>query len=250
MLEPPNKPVSLGKRSGESEWMDDYSIQDERLTDALENLRLINAALGGYATSLRAVAPYLKAVKPNERIKILDVGCGGGDFAEMLLLWCDRHAPLVDLTITGVDLNETTVQWATEQIRSRLPRRLSSKVVFISGDALDLPFARKQFDIAHASLFAHHLSSDQIVALLREMTRTSTAGIVVNDLHRCELARSSIALLTKLLHASAMVQHDAPLSVRRGFTRDELTRIAAAAGLNRHSISWRWAFRWLLTTVE
>jgi predicted nuclease with RNAse H fold len=45
-----------------------------------------------------------------------------------------------------------------------------------------------------------------------------------------------------------MVQHDAPLSVARGFRRAELAAIAKQAGL-RPTIRWHWAFRWALSTL-
>jgi hypothetical protein len=47
-----------------------------------------------------------------------------------------------------------------------------------------------------------------------------------------------------------MVQHDGPVSVRRGFRRAELRAYARAAQLSSPSIRWHWAFRWTLSTID
>ena len=51
------------------------------------------------------------------------------------------------------------------------------------------------------------------------------------------------------LGTSAMFAHDGPLSVRRGWRRSELRALAGRAGLPVAHIRWRWAFRWVLSTV-
>jgi hypothetical protein len=69
-------------------------------------------------------------------------------------------------------------------------------------------------------------------------------GIVINDIHRHWLAYYSIKLLTRLFSKSAMVKFDAPLSVLRAFSRQELSDILHQAGIRHFQLSWKWAFRW------
>jgi ubiquinone/menaquinone biosynthesis C-methylase UbiE len=228
--------------------MDNVASEGDDLTNALQDLRIVNGWLGGYSTSIFALAPYIKAAGIHP-VHILDVGCGGGDFAEALLLWARRTLPAANIFVTAVDFNPAAVKFAREQCDTRMAPDLAERIVFMCGEAFSMNFADNSFDIAHASLFTHHFDSDHVVQLLREMTRLSSAGIVVNDLHRHPLALAGITLLSKLLKASPMVQHDGPLSVRRAFTKDELSRIGAAAGLRNYTLTWHWAFRWLLSTV-
>jgi SAM-dependent methyltransferase len=242
--------ANLDRRSTDIEWMDNLSIQDTRLTQALADLRIINRHLGGYATSIGALKSAIGDQARSVPFYVLDIGCGGGDFIESLLLWADKQAPDLDLRVVGLDYNKATVDWACDSLRTRLPQRLFERVHLKVGDAMQLPFANNSVTIAHCSLFMHHFNSDQIVTLLRHMMRVATRGIVVNDLHRHTVAHCSISLLTRLLGASAMVRHDGPLSVKRAFSRDDLTRLAAAAGISNYSLTWHWAFRWLLTTVD
>jgi SAM-dependent methyltransferase len=229
--------------------MDELSIQDNRLTSALANLRTINIALGGFSTSLIALEPHMLSRSQSGRLNLLDVGCGGGDFAEMIVRWADKKAPGLDLRVTAIDYSPATVEWAGEQIKARLPLRLSSRIEFHCCDVFHLPFEDNAFDIAHASLFTHHFHADDIVRIFRQLNQVSRRGIVVNDLHRHAIAYSSILLLTKALGASAMVQHDGPLSVSRAFSRDEIARCAEVSGIGDYSLTWHWAFRWLLSTV-
>jgi hypothetical protein len=46
--------ISFQTRTDEDELMDDFSITDIRLTSALEQLRVVNRLLGGYAK----IAPF------------------------------------------------------------------------------------------------------------------------------------------------------------------------------------------------
>lgn len=68
----------------------------------------------------------------------------------------------------------------------------------------------------------------------------------MNDIHRHPLAYHSIKLLTDLFSQSAMVKFDAPLSVLRAFSKNELNDILQRAGITDFSLNWKWAFRWQL----
>ena len=92
-----------------------------------------------------------------------------------------------------------------------------------------------------ASLFLHHFPPEDVARLLREMGRVARV-VVVNDLHRHPLAYHAIRTLARL-SPSEMFRHDAPMSVRRGFTGPELDALLAEAGLVA-TRRWRWAFRW------
>jgi ubiquinone/menaquinone biosynthesis C-methylase UbiE len=239
----------LSRRSMELELMDDLSIGDRRLTDALADLRTINKFLGGYSTSLYGIERRVTQIG-GRSLHLLDIGCGGGDFAEAFLNWMRARYPSVDARVTCIDSNQATIDWARGKLSESLPADLTSKATVVCCDAFSLPFADKEFDIVHASLFTHHFPADDIVRLLREMRRCASIGVIVNDLHRHNVALQAITFLSRALNACQMVKHDGPLSVRRAFTRDELQRIASAAGIGNVSLTWHWAFRWLLATVS
>lgn len=229
----------FSRRDLSPEMMDDLSITDWRLTQALDELERVNRWLGGHGNSLRAIA----AAAPPQHLRVLDVGAGGGDFLASLTRWSKKRG--VALEAVGVDLNEETVAHARRRLDRTVPPDVRSSVRVERGDALALPYEDGAFDVAHASLFLHHFDPEGAVAVLRELRRVA-GTVIVNDLHRHPAAYHSIRAIARLLSTSPMFRADAPHSVLRAFTRAELEALARAAGLHPR-IVWRWAFRWILT---
>ena len=235
-------------RTNQDELMDDFTIQDERLTDALEQLRPINQLLGGYATTMEVIAPFLKS-RANQKTRILDLGTGIGDFPEYIVRWATAQVPAIDVEVVAIDANPVTVDYARESLQKRLPPNLQANIKVEVADALALPYRDGEFDIAIAAMFLHHFAHENAVQIVRSMQRVSNHGILINDLHRHPFAYYGIYALTRLLPAVDMVRNDAPLSVLRGFKFPELKRIAESAGLTNFSLKWRYAFRWVLSTI-
>ena len=57
--------------------MDDFSIQDERIDEALSELKIINKYLGGISTTKSALSYFIQS--QNDELKILDIGSGSSD---------------------------------------------------------------------------------------------------------------------------------------------------------------------------
>jgi len=227
--------------------MDDLSIVDDRLSRALDDLRLVNRFLGGTALSQKRLLDALDVtggaavLHPERPLRILDVGCGGGDLAAALVRWGARAHRQVE--VVGVDLNPATLNHARRWLDRKLPEDLAARVTLREADAFALPFPDDAFDAAHASLFLHHFPHADVAHLMAEMARVARV-VVINDLHRHPAAYHAIRVLARM-SPSEMFRHDAPLSVLRGFSRAELRRAARDAGLV-HDLAWRWAFRWVL----
>lgn len=237
---------AFATRSHLAEMMDDLSITDARLLKALDELRWVNVLLGGYRATMMALVPFLRRHR-KRTLRVLDVGTGVADYPEFMVRWADRHG--IPLEVVGVDVNPATVAYASEVLDRRLPPPLRDRIAVRVGDALDLPYEAEAFDVVTAALFLHHFEGAEAVQLLREMDRVARHGIVVNDLHRHPLAYYSILGLVHVLPVSPMFRNDGPVSVLRAFHREELEGLAHAAGLRDVAIRWRWAFRWVLSTV-
>jgi ubiquinone/menaquinone biosynthesis C-methylase UbiE len=97
-------------------------------------------------------------------------------------------------------------------------------------DGRGLPYPDDSFDIAHCSLVVHHLAPGDAVTFLRELRRVARSGVVVNDLDRSWPTWLGAWLLAHALATSRYTRHDAPLSVRRAYTHDEMTELIRAAG--------------------
>ena len=220
------------KRSYESEIMDDFSIQDQRLSEALAELRVINNLLGGNSVSLAGIKDILKnKVRQNGKIKVLDLGAGSSD------TMISANLNLKLLKVFGLDINLGSCKFI---------KKYSPKFQPVCADALNVPFKENAFDVSHASLFFHHLTQEQIQNVIKSLLKISRFGLVINDLRRSVFAYIGIKILTTLFSSSVMVKNDAPLSVRRGFTKSDLLSILANLNIRKFKIKRKWAFRWLI----
>ena len=93
-----------------------------------------------------------------------------------------------------------------------------------------------------ASTICHHLTEQELVELIR-FALQKEAVLIINDLERNALAYYLIKFLTALFSASYLVKHDAPLSVLRGFKKQEWIEIIRGAGAVNYSVKNKWAFR-------
>lgn len=220
----------LGARSTSREIMDDMSINDERIDAALEELTVINRLLGGDSVSISGIARLTGSATNDRPLRILDCGAGGSDLVHAL------KALARPVHVTALDLNFRACQYSWTHTPS---------LSVVNASTFRLPFRDRSFDIVHAALFCHHFTEAELDELLAEWARVARVGIVVNDLQRSVWAFLGITLLTSLFSRSAMVRHDGPISVRRGFLKKELSDITShhrTVTITRH-----WAFRWLVS---
>jgi ubiquinone/menaquinone biosynthesis C-methylase UbiE len=218
-----------GDRCGLTEMIDDMSIDDERLDKAFDELDVINRFLGGEHVSVLGAGRLVQRMPQDHTLTMLDCGAGGSDLCRVL-------RPLNrNLQVTSLDLNSRACRYTA---------RRSTNSCAVNASALHLPFRDQSFDIVHASLFCHHFGPGELRMLLAEWSRVARVGIVINDLQRSIWAYIGIRLLTGLFSRSVMVRHDGPVSVRRGFLREELIEIVSEFG--EAVVSWHWAFRWLV----
>jgi 2-polyprenyl-3-methyl-5-hydroxy-6-metoxy-1,4-benzoquinol methylase len=219
-------------RSMQKEIMDDFSIQDSRLTDALKELNVINTFLGGNAVSRRGISVLMKQIPERRSISLLDVGSGGSDFSHSL--------PADDrtITLTSLDINYGACKYS----RDTYPAQ-----TVVNGSVLNLPFKERSFDIVHASLFLHHFTERELNTIIFSLYHISRYGVVINDLRRSLLAYIGIVALTQLFSRSDMVKNDGPISVRRGFVYKELKQLCSQLPSASNTIRRMWAFRWCIT---
>ena len=221
----------LLKRTSKSELMDDFSIQDERIDSALSELRLINYFLGGNNGSKRGVTKLL-ADFPHKKLMLLDAGSGSSDILD------DIKKKQRTIQVISLDKNK--------RVCSFIKKNNNFKPMVVCGDAFNLPFKEKSVDIIHSSLFLHHLEENQSNAILEHFSKIAKYGIVINDLRRSLRALIGIKFLTLLFSRSELVRNDAPLSVRKGFSKSELVKLMTKTAFSNYEIIRKWAFRWIV----
>lgn len=229
---------SFKKRSYQKELLDRTDIPFADIKRNMQELDFINRNLGGHEITLDGIVALIKeAAIFNKQLEIVEIGCGGGDNLRAIKKWAQYIKLPVNLT--GVDINSECISFAQEQERNK-------GISFIHSDYRTVRLTQKP-DIVFSSLFCHHFTDEELIEQLQWMHNNSSIGFFINDLHRHRLAYYSIKLLTTLFSKSYLVKNDAPLSVRRGFTRQDWVSIFERAAITSFSCKWRWAFRWLIT---
>lgn len=222
------------QRDHAKEILDDLNVQGEAVSQNLKELDLINTVLGGNFISTAALKTVLKSQPDKKKWKVADLGCGSGHLMiEMNKILQRNHC---QGAFTGFDANPFIVRYAQQHCNPDPDIRIICSNVLT--DALP-----EIYDIVHASLFLHHFTEDELITLLKKLKEHTSTAIVINDLHRHPLAYYSIKFLTGIFSKSYLVQHDAALSVAKGFKKAEWKNILQRAGYKHYTLNWVWAFR-------
>lgn len=204
------------------EILDDPATDTELSVRSLHDVMLANRWFGGQRAVLHELRQLLSARAPTEREapwQLLDVGTGLGDIPDAA---CRLAADLqCNLQVIGLE----RVRALSSAARIRCPR-------MITGDALALPFASGSVDIVTCSQLLHHFDGEPAWQLLRECTRVARRAVIIGDLRRSWTALAGLWASSYVLGFHPVSRHDGMVSIRRGFTRAELSSlIAGAVGL-------------------
>lgn len=225
----------FSQRSYEHELLDAPNIPKESLFKNLRELDVVNRLLGGHAITLAGIKTLV--VDKAKTYHIVDIGCGGGDAMKKIAEWANKNNFKVELV--GVDMNADAIQFMKEECKEY------SDITGIVSDYREYLKSNTNIDIVHCSLFCHHLKDDELIELFQYVNQYAKVGFIINDLQRHWFAYYSIKFLTRLLNGSTLVKNDAPLSVLRGFRKEELNELLKSASVKNFSVEWKWAFRYL-----
>jgi trans-aconitate methyltransferase len=199
--------------------------------DCLHSLEQINRWLLGYRPTLAWLKRLTHGL--HHPLHIVDVGCGGGDLLRQIAGWARDRGIAVQLT--GIDLNPHAAPVAAESTPEE------TGITWVTGNALEYR-PEKPVDIVVSSLMAHHLEDEEIVALLRWMETTALAGWFINDLERSRWSCRMFGWLERIARWHRFVRHDAPVSFRRAFRKDDWVRLLTAAAVPLEAVTvehWR-----------
>lgn len=215
------------------ELLDQETFDPVSLARNLGDIRLINGILGWRAFTVRAIARYVRQ-RNMRQFSLLDVASGSADMPVAIAQWASRQG--IEADIVATDISPQIVAVARE--RAKLVPYVTAEVQ----DALALSYPPGSFDIALCTLALHHFEPPAAVELLRNLRRVGR-HVLVFDIERSLSAYYGAYALTRILRMSAMTRHDAPTSVRRAYSFEELRTLAARAGLEDACVRVRFPFR-------
>lgn len=217
--------------------MDDPALPPVEHRQALAGLARLNA-FSGSASALWPEIRHL-ARELGRPLRLLDVATGAGDVPAVLLKRAARAG--ISIEFSACDISPVAMESASDRFRAA-----GVKVKLFTIDALaeSLPTG---FDVVVCSLFLHHLSADNAVSLLRNLSAATDRLVLVNDLGRSRLNLGLVWLGSQLLTRSRVVHVDGPRSVRAAFTSVEAAELAERAGLTDAVVTEKFPCRWLLS---
>lgn len=222
------------RRSSKKELLDKDDIPFADIVRNLQELDFINTHLGGHSITLGG---FKKLSQNQKHISVCEIGCGGGDNLNAIYHFCKKKN--ISVILRGIDKNAECIAFAEK-------KSSIEKIEYIVSDYRNVGFKDLAPDIIFSSLFCHHFTDEELVEMLQWMKRNARIGFFINDLQRHPLAYNFIKYATKLFSKSYLVKNDAPLSVLRGFKKNEWENILKKAGIDDYSIKWKWAFRYLI----
>ncbi len=231
-------------RSDEPEIMDDFAMEGEILSDALDKIAKINQLLGGNQLTLQAVQDLVVNIPKQSEIVIVDIGCGNGDMLRTLANYGLKHN--LNFRLIGIDANNFTIKHA-QSLSENYPN-----ITYQCEDVFEKAFTELKYDIVLCTLTLHHFKDDEIIQLMTVFNTNSRVGIVINDLHRSALAYRLFQVLCFVFQLNAMSREDGLVSILRGFKKEELVNFSKKLNFTNYKIQWKWAFRyqWIVKKEE
>jgi ubiquinone/menaquinone biosynthesis C-methylase UbiE len=196
----------LGGRVLKPEMLD--TLPPEEARASLADLVRINKRWGGHSTLRRLLDD---AIPKDEPFTLLDVGAASGDMGSFVR----QLRP--GAKVTNLDYIATHLEACTG--------------ARVAADAFALPFADRSFDYVFNSLFLHHFTNDQVVALLSEFRRVARKQVLVIDLWRHPIPYYFMSLTQPLFRWQPVTVSDGQISVEAAFRANELRELASRAGL-------------------
>ena len=228
------------QRSQRLEYIDTGDYTAEEYEGCIGELQFVNRWMGDAHTLKTTLLREIEE-KGLRSFSVLDVGAGSGELLRVSATWARQTTR--QLRAVGLELNERSAESIVEE--SDRFDEISS----VRGDALELPFSDAQFDYVICSLFTHHFLDEQVIRILREMSRVARRRIFVIDLHRHPIAYLLYTTLGKLVLHNRLLRHDGALSILRSFKVNEMLELAQRAELRDIWIERHFPYRLVLSAA-
>jgi 2-polyprenyl-3-methyl-5-hydroxy-6-metoxy-1,4-benzoquinol methylase len=216
--------------------MDDFEMEGEILSEALDKIATINQLLGGNKITIEGIAKLLVGKDKSKTYSIVDIGCGNGDMLRKIADFGLTNN--YNFQLKGVDANQFTINYA-KKLTVKYPN-----IEYHSINIFDESFDHLKYDIALLTLTLHHFSNSEIQSLLDKINKKATIGIVVNDLQRSITPYRLFQFVAVVFNLNKMSKQDGLVSILRGFKKQDLVEFCKKLHFKNYSIKWKWAFRY------
>ncbi|RMB61022.1 methyltransferase domain-containing protein [Dokdonia sinensis] len=235
--------LDLTHRSSAPELMDNPELPTSELIPALNDITKVNKLLNGNLITVKAIEKLFEEFPDKKEWSIVDFGCGDGQMLRRIARYFEKHTNALHLI--GVDLNAKSIQLG-KNLSTEFPN-----ISFEQRNILEVDEKAYDCDILLCTLTMHHFNDEEIIQFMQKFQKLAGIAIVVNDLERSAVAYQLFKVFSRIFMKSKIAKHDGRISIARSFKRKELEAYARELDLKNHSITWKWAFRylWIIKTV-
>ena len=210
-----------------TEWMDRPDADPELLSNTYRQFSVINRLLSGWKTIYqREIRPTAREL--NRPVRILDIGCGGGDILFALHQMCKKDGIVAELT--GIDPDKRSIDFASGRVSDgaiRFFHQTASEHAFEQASELatELANSGERYDYVISNHLLHHLQDEEVRKLASDACDLALHQVIFNDISRSAIGYLLFQVTTPLLFRRSFISKDGLISIRRSFTRDELAQL-------------------------
>lgn len=223
------------QRATEPEKLDHPNADMREVARSLRLCAIVNRVLGGTRVVRKFLETEFRRAPARRTLRILDIGSGDCSIPLAINRWAMKQGRPVEWTCL-----ERSVH-AGRLARRAVKAAHDLQIQVVEEDVFDHK-PEEPYDHAIGSMFFHHLSDEEILALLDRLRMYVRGSVLINDLERCGVCYHGFAAMAWLF--SPAVRHDALLSIRRGFRPGGLrSLLARAEGASSVSTARYWFCR-------
>ena len=224
--------------------MDDPHSDERKLRNTLKQFRLINFL---FSASRKLICSYfIEDMKkhPQKKHTWVDLGCGGGDIAFWMYKEIKKNKLTCDVVMVDVDARVVRYLCDHFELKKTWPntyRNPSHPGLLLFTDRLETYAG--EIDYVFGNHFLHHLSWEEIEALLVLLQKKVKRGFLFNDLSRSPSAFILFQFYAGLFCHDSFAYDDGSLSIKRGFLSKEWQRFLKEKSFKNLEVAKRFPFR-------
>lgn len=198
-----------------TEQMDDPDCDKGELFNTYKQFSHVNGLISRWESLFDA---YIAPLAGKQRgLRILDIGCGGGDICLKFSEWAQKRN--LNIEVTGIDPDPRAIEYtAILQVPANVEFRLAN--------SSDLVEAGERYDVVVSNHLLHHLQNAELIRTCKEAEALAKKLILFNDIRRSDFGFAAFGLIAPVIYRSSFIFKDGLTSIRRSFTYRELKRLA------------------------
>ena len=201
------------KRIVEPEWLDELPPDDPLAVGSRRDLCRVNAWMGHHAIMAGALQGQLNGQAPKQ---ITELGAGDGNF--LLRVAQKTSAGWPDMNVTLLDRQKVVAPQTFTSFTS-----LGWRAEAVTADVFNWSQTGSPSEVVITNLFLHHFHDVSLAALLRGIAARTRLFIALEP-RRARLPWLGSRLLWAI-GCNQVTCHDAAISVRAGFSGNELSAL-------------------------